>query len=219
MAGDNMATKNTVKAAPITAALKKEIAAVLMRFGLLLEERMRMNIRDGGGIYMGTLSGSIAAIPPREVPQGILLKVGTPVEHGAYYEFGTRPHTPPLEPIRRWVEVKLQPHVLAVAIEYKEVGGKTRALPRASGHKVLKGAAREIAILQLAKRIQAKIRASGTEPHFFIARALQALGAPYQLVPSDGEMTYRVDLGAYLAKNEPELWNHVAAYLTTGQAA
>ncbi len=204
-------TKNTVKAQKITAAMKEQIAAALLRFGLQLEERMRMNIRDGGGVYTGTLQGSIAAKAPEQFTGGVMMQIGTPIEHGAYYEFGTRAHWAPLEPIRRWVELKLQPHVQAVAIEYVDHGGKKRAVAKASGHKILRGDKRVQAVMALARAIQRKIAAVGTRPHFFTANALKELQAPYQLVPDgSGGMTYHVDIAEYLKKHEPDLWNKIA---------
>jgi hypothetical protein len=206
-------TKNTVKAGKITASMKKQIADALLRFSFELEERIRMNIRDGGGVYTGTLMGSIAAKPPREVKQGVMMEIGTPIEHGSYYEFGTAPHWAPLEPIRRWVELKIQPHVQAVAVEFKpNAAGKMKAVPKASGHKILKGASRVQEVLRAARAIQRKIAAVGTKGHFPMAHALQQLKAPYQLVPDgSGGMTYRVDLAGYLQAHEPDLWNKIAA--------
>ncbi len=128
-----------------------------------------------------------------KISEGNLIgyKVGTPLEGGyaSYVEFGTRPHTPPFEPIRQWVEIKVQPHVKAVAVEYKS--GKV--VPKKSGHKVLKGASRESEIRKVAGAIWQSIRRHGTKGQYYMMQSLMELGLKFNVVKTNTEIYYDVD--------------------------
>ena len=52
-------------------------------------------------------------------------RVGTSVQYGIYVEKGTRPHWPPLEPLKLWVQRKL---------DVQDVEGVARAIQRKIGY-------------------------------------------------------------------------------------
>ena len=90
----------------------------------------------------GELKRSFKVVPVRG---GAVLESGAP--HAAHQEFGTRPFTPPFDPIYYWAQRKLR--------------GARRARK--------KGRAREAR--QMARRVWRKIRREGITPKRFYARA------------------------------------------------
>ena len=158
----------------------------------------------------GALAGSFESISDFQ-PTGAFIGVGSPLwfgqgGYGAYVETGTKPHWAPIAPIARWVEQKIQPHVLAVGVEFS--GG--RALPARAGTKKLKGDARQRAIQAVARAIQVKIAKKGTEGKFFVKRSLDELGLQSTLVLA-GEPYYEIDIGAWLEARLPAILDRVNA--------
>lgn len=195
--------ENTFKLEGMSAALEQKAAAALNAIALLIQGTLQQVIRDQGGIYTGAMIGSIAAEPVVFEAGIARLEVGTPFEHATYYEFGTAAHWAPLEPIRQWVEQKLQPHVLAIGVTFE--GGRTTSARK--GTKVLRGDKREQAIYRVAKAIQKAIALRGTKAHLPMEKTLQMLEIPYQL---DAEYIYIVDVVSWLQAKEPGFWNDLA---------
>ena len=146
-------------------------------------------------------------------PARAFIGVGSPLwfgqgGYGAYMELGTKPHWAPIAPIARWVEQKIQPHVLAVGVEFST--GK--ALPARAGTKKLRGDARQRAIQAVARAIQVKIAQKGTEAKLFVKRSLDELGLQSTLVlATDEEPYYEIDIAAWLEARLPAILDRVNA--------
>jgi hypothetical protein len=146
-------------------------------------------------------------------PTKAFIGVGSPLwfgpgGYGAYMELGTKPHWAPIAPIARWVEQKIQPHVLAVGIEFSS----GRALPARAGTKKLTGDARQRAIQAVARAVQVKIARKGTEAKFFVKRSLEELGLQSTLVlATDEEPYYEIDIAAWLEGRLPAILERVQA--------
>jgi hypothetical protein len=147
-------------------------------------------------------------------PTKAFIGVGSPLWFGAggygeYVELGTKPHWAPLAPLVRWVEKKIQPHVLAVGVDFSS--GK--AMPTKRGTKVLRGDARQRAIYAIARAVQIKISKKGTEGKLFVRRALDVLGLQWQLIEggTDSESYYEIDIAAWLEGRLPAILDRVKA--------
>jgi hypothetical protein len=146
-------------------------------------------------------------------PTKAFIGVGSPLwfgpgGYGAYMELGTKPHWAPIAPITRWVEQKIQPHVLAVGVEFSS----GRALPARAGTKKLRGEARQRAIQAVARAIQVKIAQKGTEAKLYVKRSLDELGLQSTLVlATDEEPYYEIDIGAWLEGRLPAILDRVNA--------
>lgn len=86
-----------------------DIAAIEMRAGttealLLLERELKDEAPRGA---TSTLGSSIAAQEPRLLSDRVLGLVGTSIVHALPVELGTKPHFPPVEPLKDWVRAKL----------------------------------------------------------------------------------------------------------------
>jgi hypothetical protein len=144
-------------------------------------------------------------------PMKAFIGVGSPLWYGAggygeYVELGTKPHWAPIEPLIRWVEQKIQPHVLAVGVEFSS--GK--AMPTRKGTKKLTGDARQLAIQSIARAIQIKIAKKGTDAQMFVWRSLNELGLPADLVlGTEEESYYQIDIAAWLENRLPAILDRV----------
>ena len=78
------------------AAVVKDVDAELGRAmyagGLVVEAQAAQNIRAHGLIDTGNLLDSVTASSPSSGPKGPEVEIGTHVEYGAYWEFGTGIH-------------------------------------------------------------------------------------------------------------------------------
>ena len=81
----------------------------------------KQHIRENDSIASGDLLRSIES---KIAPDGLTVAVGSTSEHAPFVEFGTRPHWPPLDAIRRWCILKGIPVAAAYPIARKisEVG-------------------------------------------------------------------------------------------------
>ena len=206
-------TRNTIKADPVIRIIDEEIRNVLTALAFELAGTMQRMIRDKGSIATGLLVGSVVPIfsPPADGFHRVM--VGTPVEYGSYVEFGTKPHWAPIEPIRRWVEMKIQPHVLSIGVKFEE----GRAIPTRKGSKILRGDRRERMIRSVAYAIQRKIAERGTEGKFFMRDSLEKLGVDYAVFTdrSSGETTYQIDTASFLERQDLDIWERVSMRLGT----
>ncbi len=84
----------------------EELTRATWEAELLLEREIKDLTPVGVG-GAGGLRGSIAARQPRVMADNVLGAVGTSVAHALPVELGTKPHFPPIEPLRDWVERKL----------------------------------------------------------------------------------------------------------------
>ena len=179
-----------------------------------LAEEIAGRINANAPVAEGHLRGSFAAIGQPLQAGYSITAVGSPLwygagGYGAYVETGTKPHWMPFEPIRRWVENKLQPHILALGVSFKT--GKARPTGRPT--RQLRGDARERAILSLAHAIQVSISKKGTRAQWFVRKALDSLGLTYRFVQSETEVYYQIDTRAWLEKQSPSIWERIKAQL------
>jgi HK97 gp10 family phage protein len=84
-----------------------------------LRSEMKNNLRVNRTNNTAILRNSIVIKPNR---QNLTSRVGSEVEYAPYVEYGTRPHFPPIEAIKRWVHLKLK--VKLDKIERKVTGNK-----------------------------------------------------------------------------------------------
>lgn len=115
----------------------------------------------------------------------------------------TRPHYPPFEPIRRWVEETMKPDIKAVGIAYS--GQHKRFLPSRRGTKRVTGNKRLKLYDQVARAIQWRIFRYGTKGKRFMMNTLQRLGLPYSVYFTNMDSGYSVDVTEYLKNNLSEL--------------
>ena len=85
---------------------REEMSRATWEASLLIEREVKDLTPVGVG-GAGGLRGSIAAREPRVLSDTVLGAVGTSVAHALPVELGTKPHFPPVEPLRDWAERKL----------------------------------------------------------------------------------------------------------------
>ena len=125
----------------------------------------------------------------------IYMEVGTPLQYGEYVEFGTKPHWAPIEPLLRWAENNVQPHLLAIGVKFE---GKSKAIPTRKGTIKLKGDARARAISNFAYAVRAAIARRGTKAQLFMRRALTEMGLQATVEYDSIGAHYNVDVVSYL---------------------
>jgi hypothetical protein len=85
---------------------------------LLIQSRAKANVTDNQTIDTGRLRSSIKI---EEYANGFARKVGSDLKYAPSIEYGSRPHFPPLAPIREWCrrhgipESKAYPIALAIS--------------------------------------------------------------------------------------------------------
>lgn len=115
-------------------------------------------IASSAPVDRGTLKGSVHV--EREPDGGSRIVVDAP--HAMSIELGSRPHTPPLEPLIAWV----RRHRLALGVEGKGTVRDERGRFTASPE-----------VVRIARAIQRKIATRGTKPTYFVFRSLPRLVA------------------------------------------
>lgn len=87
----------------------------LNAFGIAVQSQARRNLTDLPAVDTGRLRSSIKVEDVTRETQ-INVRVGTDVNYAAAVEFGSKPHFPPLEPIREWCRRHNIPESAAYAI-------------------------------------------------------------------------------------------------------
>ncbi len=118
------------RAAPEIVAEEMTAAVWEGEFLLQRETQELTPVGVGGG---GGLKGSIAARDPIVFADTVIGAVGTSLAHAVPVELGTRPHFPPVAPLRDWAE-----HVLGVSGD--EAKGVAWAVARKIAREGTKGA-------------------------------------------------------------------------------
>lgn len=180
-------------------AILQSIAVELQQLGEHLSGRMSELAPKGAN---AALAGSYD-YGFLKADSGVTVLVGSPLEYGEYVEFGTRPHWAPIGPLIHWVENKLQPHVLAVGVEFEP--GQTRSTGRAT--RQLRGDSRVREIIRVARAVQRKIAAVGTKPQHVIRQALEEAGLEYEVQGTD----YQVNLQGWLEGRWSEILRRAGA--------
>jgi hypothetical protein len=86
--------------------VRPELHRAALEGSLLLERAVKdlTPVGIGGG---GGLRGSIAAQPTAQLGEEVIGVVGTAMAYAVPVELGTRPHFPPIQPLKDWVRLKL----------------------------------------------------------------------------------------------------------------
>ncbi|RLC74987.1 MAG: hypothetical protein DRJ03_24610 [Chloroflexi bacterium] len=72
----------------------------------LIEGQMKENLTRNDSVASGNLRAGVQSVPPRITETEIVGEVGPDQPYAPYVEEGTKPHTPPLEPLVEWVRLK-----------------------------------------------------------------------------------------------------------------
>ena len=131
----------------------------------------RLFIREHVPVAFGELRSSVHAESTKRGAQTI-----ANAPHAAAVEVGSRPHTPPLEPLIAWVKLRGQQGLLPNS-RLSKLGGTTTAMHARSIAAQLKGLERDGALSvdapeRVARAIQQKIARDGTMPHWFARQSL-----------------------------------------------
>jgi len=109
----------------ISEAIMREVEQELWAIGSEIEALAVKYLDEHNVNYNADLRNSITSEVQRKLAE-IELKVGPNVEYAIYVHEGTRPHWPPVKPIRKWVIKKL-------GIKGKEVDSVTFLVRRKIG--------------------------------------------------------------------------------------
>lgn len=106
---------------------EQELRRVVLKLAYGIQRRARENIVRNGTTFSGDLSRSIRVIENRD---GTVF-VGSDLPYAPCIEFGSLPHMPPVEPLRKWCRLKLgvsrneaEECAWAVAMKIKKEGCK-----------------------------------------------------------------------------------------------
>jgi len=199
-----MAVEGDVNVPKFWADLKANIVGEIEA----MAEHLSGIIAKNAPVAFGPLSAASNWVPIVEfVETQVFIKVGSPLwfgsgGYGVYVELGSRPHWAPIEPLIRWVEHKIQPHILAIGVEFT---GGARATPTRRGTRVLKGDRRARVIQQIARAIQMKIAAKGTAGQYFVLKSIQEMGLRAQLNDDGVEPYYEIDVADWLNRQLPSI--------------
>jgi hypothetical protein len=204
MITNTVTTKLDFNVEKLESQLRAEMNQVLLPLAINIYNGIMQN-ETGVPIATGNLKASFDIIGSMD-EKLIGYQVGTPLNvlsYAPYVEFGTRPHFPPFEPIRRWVELKLQPQVKAVGIEYSSQ--HKRMLPTRKGTKTLRGDKREQAIRSATFAIIKHIGKFGTRAQRFMMNTLVKLGLTFKEYHTNIDSGYTVDVTEYIKNNLTKL--------------
>jgi hypothetical protein len=192
--------QNTIDMTRVEATIRRIVVEETNALMTELLGRIKLQIREKGAIAWGNLVASFDISVDAGQAGSPAVKIASPLEYGAYVEFGTKPHWPPLEPLYRWVEKKLS------VINWE--GDKPLAKPQYPfGKERTFSRARQI--YNIARAIQRKIAAKGSKGRFFMRDAIVSLGLKYEVVveAANREMVYRIDVAEYL--DRANFWSRV----------
>jgi hypothetical protein len=122
-------------------------------------------------VAFGDLRESVEA---KNTERGAAIVVDAP--HAAAVEVGSRPHTPPLEPLEAWVRLRGMQALLSDRERGRLPGTTTKASAEGIGAELAKhvkdGASAADAPRRVAFMIQQKIARTGTMPHWYARASL-----------------------------------------------
>jgi len=197
----NGSIKNNINPEKVIQQMKVEIEKLLLGIAEHLVGQINLNAPRGTTPH---LSGSFGyELKPFE--NGIGVEFGSPLEYASYVEFGTRPHWMPIAPLLAWVEQKIQPHVLAIGVNFNS--GK--AAPTGRSTKQLKGDKKAQAIMAIAKAIQFKIARVGTPAVKYVQKSLTNMGLPHSIIETQNGYSFQVNCVPLLKKHLPEVFQKI----------
>ena len=94
--------------ADIKMRLRNELRRTGRISSLYLERSIVQKIDSMNKVDRGDLRKSITHAV-KTLPNGVRCNIGTNLEYAIYVHEGTKPHYPPVQPIREWVRRKLKP--------------------------------------------------------------------------------------------------------------
>ena len=107
---------------------REELLRTTTEAGLLLKRE----VQERTPVATGTLRKSIKS-RKRVLSRNVIGEVGSPLNYAAAVELGTKPHFPPVEPLKDWVKQKLD-------VPASQVGSVAHAIVRKIGKRGTKGA-------------------------------------------------------------------------------
>jgi hypothetical protein len=93
----------------------QELGKALIKTALVIEGKAKVE----APINFGPLRASIHSEGPKEYPGNVEARVGTNLNYAEAVEKGSRPHTPPIGPLKLWAKRKLGNENIAYAIQKK----------------------------------------------------------------------------------------------------
>lgn len=200
-----------------------------------LAGRTSQNFINAGNV----VTGALKKVEPmhRVVGDVFVAGVQSMAPYGAYVEFGTRPHWPPIRPIFKWVEAKLD--VVGYVFE-NEKGERLKQAKAVSQFARKKGEympssavwkpgmammpkrrtttdttrQRNMRIYRIARLIQFKIARKGTKGSFAMRQALDSLFIRYQvLTQPDGGRVYEIDAASIVQMLGGRVWGEIKRQL------
>lgn len=175
---------------------KQEITQELLALAEHLSGMLNEAAPTGAG---GNLHGGFSPISDIQA-NGISVDVGNPSPHGAYVEFGTKPHWTSVDNLTAWVDIK-QLDRIENFIQKGTTSRKTRKIPKNASM-----SPRDKQILSIAYRIQHGIAMHGTRAQFFMRNALTSLGLKFTVEHTPMDSTYIVDTSDYLRQRMPGMF-------------
>ncbi|MDD3493704.1 MAG: hypothetical protein PHZ19_09445 [Candidatus Thermoplasmatota archaeon] len=97
---------------PLPPEFLEKVRQYTLRVALELKAEIQQNIVNNGSVYEGYLLNSIQVVT---LDDGTVV-VGSPLHYAPNIEFGTRPHSPLVEPLQEWARKKLK------ARDFEKVG-------------------------------------------------------------------------------------------------
>lgn len=168
----------------------EDLGRVLSRDLRRLEKAIEAALEDTGDIAVDVIKSNVpvahkelqSSISNQRKPGQISISVNAP--HAAAVEVGSRPHTPPIEPLLAWVKLRgmqgltktgriiRQPKVFGRPSS-KQLGKiQARHVAISLSSHVSGGAMDVSAPMQVARAIQRAISVSGTKPSHYVRRSL-----------------------------------------------
>lgn len=159
------------------------------RFGAVFRERENARMeRVAGAGYEAALLGAevVAKAAPVDVgtlkssiharqtgPRSAELRADAP--HAGIVEVGSRPHTPPLQPLIDWVRRHGKSFGVKRASKVRTGPVRTAATQRRRDATIARNADRDAEVERIARGIQRKIARFGTKPRWFMRDSLPKL--------------------------------------------
>ncbi len=204
-----MAVRAEWRGAEVLTEMETRIMTGLEAIGLEVEGRVKENLVEMEVTASGAagLLGSFATKVTKAGPGVFTMSVESTRPYSAYVEFGTRPHWPPIRPLYEWVEKKLDIVDRANVFDEGDVLVRQRVIRQfgtrraAARWQPQRRYDRFNAIMKIARAVQRAIGRRGTRPRYYMRRALESMGLPFQEGAGEaGTYGYRIDATEMLAR-------------------
>jgi len=103
---------------------------LMVKTGYVIQGQARVNLDLPHGGFQTTNTGRLSqSIVVEDRPFDKAVVVGTNVQYAPFVEFGTRPHMPPVEPLKEWAALKLHNPNAGYAVAKKIARQGTKPKP------------------------------------------------------------------------------------------